>query len=1149
MRRRMFSLLLVLCMVLGITAVNASAAEATYEVTVKVAPTDANVKFYSDSDATTEITEGITDNGIVDGYHQYTLVAPEGLYSYRAWEGEQYLGGMEFNVPIDDEYASDGTLMGKGQVLTLKRVNFLTTNENITQIGDYTVHLIPQDLREAVNGTGYVNESGNVVCPIMVNAGGNALTYNMVIDINGELGNTYAAAAQQHLTFNPGTTSETREFAVDEVTWFTITAPAGAKAQMFQQYNNYNVKEILSDRTETLTDGTVKSYFATSGGSYVTYRVSMDNKITRAGFTSVSNKNLVFTFKDSENPKTTQTTAARIENSSLLNINSQNNLKMAVGETFRLRSFRAGWQIINTDTANIVIEPDFHYNIISGAEHITMTPVSELCTGNAGSGENSNWIDIKAVSAGTVILEVSYDAIQVDGDTSYPGLFGACDEDGKSVVVINIGTDNTNTLKITPVHGTHTVYTWDADFDRVYFQEETADFNFTTNMSGTVELSTDLGNSWTTVSQNEESVYEASGLVHGNNILRVTDGSNVQYQVVRASKLGVTVVNMTRTGDDTIVVGDTVRVLFSNIYSPVPKMSGIYNPGFGSGHKVAYNTPESVTATASGSQYGFAADNQYELVFTEAGTFNFTGGYIPANVMGDLLGGHRNLTDSGRGVNFNAGGSETNRCIMPDLNFEVIGMPVVKVTVASEPEGAAIEISDGSGNVIEANEDGTYSLEYGTYSYSLTMEGYVPEKGEFTVGGGDDATGEKTVTIAMRVVGGAIWDGSALTEPEKDENGVYLIGTGPELAWFASNHNNASAKLTADVSLGGYSVTISSYTGTFDGNGHYITDFNGSKSLFQQPRGGAVIKNLGISGTIQGSTGWIAPQGGFVSDMYGTSNDYTVENCVSRVNVSGEGPSGGIVAMAESQSFSSMPRIKNCYNTGTVIGTNGYPGGIGGIYDSNPIQYVENCYNIGNVGGTNGYGIEKTGRGTNKNNYTLLGAAANAGGTALIGDTLKTYASTLGDAYMDNPTSYNDGYPILKWEEPRARAVLQEDCIAELEAYEDGELFTAIAAEKLAQAIEDGKKAIADATSFAEVEEALAEAKATIDAIDPFEGATSLPGDVNGDGEMNLLDQFQLRKYMSDNSIDINQDNADINFDGTVNIQDLFALRKLLTAN
>ncbi|MBQ7873895.1 MAG: hypothetical protein IJ306_01850 [Oscillospiraceae bacterium] len=1119
-----------------------------YEVIVKAAPSGAEIKFYSGSDAETEITEGITDNGIVNGYHQYTFVAEEGMYSYRAWEGDQFLGGMEFEVPIDDEYASDGTLMGKGQVLTLKRVNFLTTSEHITKTDDYTVHLIPQDLKEAVNGTNYVNENGNVVCPIMVNAGGNALTYNLIIDVNGELGNTYAVSAQQHLTFNPGTTTETREFAVNELTWFTITAPAEAKVQMFQQYNNYNVKEILCSRTETLDDGTVKNYFATAGGQYITYRVSMDDKITRAGFTSVSNKDLVFTFKDNEDPKTTQTTALRIENSSLLNVNTQNNLKMSVGETFRLRSFRAGWQIINTDTANIMIEPDFHYNIISGAEHIRMTPVADKTTGNAGTGENTNWMDIEALSEGTVILEVSYDAIQISGDTSYPGLFGACGEDGKSVVVINIGSDKENTLEITPVHGTHKVEVWDAEFDRLYFFGETADFNFTSNMGGTVELSTDLGNSWKTVSQNGDGVYEAKGLVHGSNILRVTENGNVQYQVVRASRLGVTIVNMTRPGDETIVVGDTIRVLFSNIYTTVPKMSGIYNPGFGKGHAVTYTIPEGVTAKASGSQYGFAADNMIEIVFSEAGTFNFEDGYIHVTVLGDKLGGHRKLTDSGRGVNFNAGGSDSNRCIVPDISFEVIEMPVVNVTVKSDPEGASIEVTDKSGNVMEANEDGTYSLEYGTYNYSANMEGYVPEKGKFTVGEGEDSTGEKTVVITMRAVGGAIWDGSTKTEPAKDENGVYLIETGAELAWFASNHGNASAKLMADISLGGYSVTISSYTGTFDGNGHYITDFFGSKSLFQQPFSGAVIKNLGVSGTIKGDTGWHNPQGGIVSRLYGSNYDIRIENCVSRVNVTGEGPVGGIVGMAESGSFDSMPRIKNCYNTGTVTSTNGigYPGGIGGIYEGNPIQYVENSYNIGDVAGSKGYGIEKTGRGTNRNNYTLLGSAANAGGTALTSDAMKDIASSLGDAFMDNPTNYNDGYPILKWEEPRARAVLQEECIAELIAYEDGEFFTEIALEKLEKAIEDGKKAIMEAGSFAEVEEALENAKAAIDAIDPFEGTDALPGDVNGDGSVNVFDLIKLREYLLDSSADVSIENADLNYDGKVNIFDLIALRNRL---
>ena len=75
--------------------------------------------------------------------------------------------------------------MGKGQVLSLKRVNYFTTNTNITKAEDITLHLYPKDLNEAVSGTNYVAENGYVTAPIMINAAGNALTYQGFVDING----------------------------------------------------------------------------------------------------------------------------------------------------------------------------------------------------------------------------------------------------------------------------------------------------------------------------------------------------------------------------------------------------------------------------------------------------------------------------------------------------------------------------------------------------------------------------------------------------------------------------------------------------------------------------------------------------------------------------------------------------------------------------------------------------------------------------------------------------------------------------------------------------------------------------------------------------------------------------------------------------
>ena len=1106
-----------------------------YQVTVKVAPTEATVKFYSDSDATTEITENVYDDGTVDGYHQYTFVAPEGTYSYRAWEGEQFLGGMEFKVPIADEYASDGTLMGKGQVLTLKRVNFVTTSTKITNTDDYTLHLYPQDLSEAVNGTSYVNENGNVVAPIMVNAAGNALTYNCSVDVNGELGKTYAVTPMQNLTFSPGTTVQTQSFSVGNVTWYTITAPAEAKVQMFKQNNNFNVSEILVNRTEKLEDGQIKSYFATPGGNTITYRVSMQDKVTRAGY--ASSKDMVFTFEENEDPKSTTTTALRIENSSMLNINAQNNLRLDVGDTYRLRSFRAGWQIINTDTENIMIEPDFHYNIISGAEYINLVPVTDKCTGNAGSGMNANWIDIEAVSPGTAIVEVSYDAIQIGGSTSYPGTFGAVDPSRKSVVVITVGGAKENNLKITPINGTRTGSVWDAEFDTLYFADEAPNFTFKAAIGGAspemVEVSTDLGRTWKTVSTNADGIYEATNLSEGSNILKVTGGGDVQYQVVRASKLEVVVLNMTR-GGDTIIAGDSVRVIFSGIYTPVPKMSGIYNPVYGGNPtSVVYTVPDGASASNSGTQYGFAADNQYNLKFTDAGTYTFENGYITEAAYGDAPGNHRLLTDAGRGVNFNAMDSSRSGCIMPDLTFEVIEMPTVNVSVESDPEGAVSELKDASGNIIEANAKGTYDLDYGTYSYKLTMDGYVPARGKFTVGGNDRFIGKKTVTISMKPVGGAIWDGSTLTEPQKDSDGVYLIGTGAELAWYASNHGGASARLTADISLGGFGVSINSLQGTFDGNGHYITDLCGG-TLFVYPKSDSAIKNLGVEGEVTGS-------GGIVAHNNRANVKFTVEGCVFRGSVTGGNAVGGIVGNADMASTDG-PHIINCYNAGTVTGS-GYTGGISGHLNSAPFNYVKNCYNIGT---TSNYGVTLSGRGTNSNNYTLLGSSPNAGGSAVMADDLKTYASILGPAYMDNPTNYNNGYPILKWEESRALEYAKEEYSLELEEYRADEYFELTEVKARAQAIEDGKAAIAAATTLDEVQAALEQAKEVID-NNPAGEKMFIPGDTNGDGTMNLRDLIKLCKYMTDDSIALDMGNTDINRDGSVTLLDLIRLCKLVS--
>ena len=81
----------------------------------------------------------------------------------------------------------------------------------------------------------------------------------------------------------------------------------------------------------------------------------------------------------------------------------------------------------------------------------------------------------------------------------------------------------------------------------------------------------------------------------------------------------------------------------------------------------------------------------------------------------------------------------------------------------------------------------------------------------------------------MTKLGANPWDGATLTEPQKDGDGTYLIGTGAELAWYIdyltddANDRTVNARLIADIELAGYPFITGAYLyGTFDGAGHKI---------------------------------------------------------------------------------------------------------------------------------------------------------------------------------------------------------------------------------------------------------------------------------------------------------------------------------------
>lgn len=102
----------------------------------------------------------------------------------------------------------------------------------------------------------------------------------------------------------------------------------------------------------------------------------------------------------------------RDEANLIMNVSDKNVKNIDVDETFRLRAYRV-WEIINSDAGNIMIEPDFNYEILSGADNIDIEEVEDNRTNGKG-----NWLDIKGVKAGTAVIAVTYNAIDVDGTSS-----------------------------------------------------------------------------------------------------------------------------------------------------------------------------------------------------------------------------------------------------------------------------------------------------------------------------------------------------------------------------------------------------------------------------------------------------------------------------------------------------------------------------------------------------------------------------------------------------------------------------------------------------------------------------------------------------------------------------------------------------------
>ncbi|MEG2174413.1 MAG: DUF4430 domain-containing protein, partial [Oscillospiraceae bacterium] len=589
------------------TAVHSYAAlKDVSSITVKVGPSTADVRFYHNDGFAADGTDKLgmpalaVDKGVVDQYHQYMLITRRGTIGYRATEGAQTLGGMTFQVP-----AKVGGGMN-GDPISLRRNNLYTSTKldgtNYPTAAQYTVVVNDAQGKTATNGAPYQDDQ--TVYPVMLYAGGNTELYTFSYVPLGEYAKNWGVTQMGNRAMVGGTTAQYQSGTLHPLNDYTLTAPAGATVRVFTQMKNFYSPEIPEQSHTENSNGTTSHLFRlSSGAGALSYRVSMPEKITRTDFFAPTAGNTTVTFDAKENPSVRPQYDLSgypgnvAEDSMLLNISQDNFLTLEQGATFRLRAYRT-WQAVSGVVDNIMVEPDFHYNIVSGRDVIAVKPVK---SGNGNA--TGNWLDLEALKPGIAVIEITYDAVRVGNI-----LFGASDPVRKGRAIIRVGGPTETVSWGALASGSDGL--WDSELDTVYFYENSGTFQFKPVVSGTIKRVTCND---ATLSD-KEGVYTAA-IRPGNNTLCLETASGaVAYKQIRGAAVTLNVVKTT--GDPNFgafQVGDTVTLSFQGLYAPVPKLAGIYNPGFGNTQKITYFDKNGAKIQGKGAQYTFINDHAITL--------------------------------------------------------------------------------------------------------------------------------------------------------------------------------------------------------------------------------------------------------------------------------------------------------------------------------------------------------------------------------------------------------------------------------------------------------------------------------------------------------------------------------------------------------
>ena len=1083
MKKRILSLLLVFVMLLSLLPAGVLAAEGDVSVTLS-GMHDAQVKslkLYTYMDGVKGADDLLAAKEAADG--AYTIDLAPGAYWVDGYDANgDCNGGVSINVSSDSSS------------FKLQRMYQISVNPNSwVKDTDYTLSLRVTD----ASGAERKVEFGSAV-----NWG---KTYTSCLFVVGDTVSVTATPnAETYPNYNPATASKTPtmndslSLTCKEFVTVTVTAPKGSTIDA-GTLAKYYVFSFLEPFARSVEDGTATfhldkntDYFYRvrhpQGATYWNYvRLSADAAYTVTeedlGLTGDFSKSTIYHFENNVYDR------AGI----YLNINTKGYKNMAVGDTFELNSFRNWFAIESFMNAKVAL-PEMHYQVIdvngNASDVVTITP----------NALNSNVAVMEAKHEGTAIVLVTYDAMtHMAGQTSTAShRFSAIWPELTGVFVVNVGADgsaiqtNMNLDRMDAVIEKDEARQLDAEHDILFYTgTEGASYSFKPEAGCTVSvlrptvtaasMTYSGGFTNTGVTTAEDGTVTVSGLITGRNIIKVTKGGLSTYQVVTARGVSYKFVNaegteLTQEELAAIKPGDSVTIQFSNLISPKEKLSGAYNFNFSLYMQGPDGTFFKSDPGGNFGVYDFSGNPERQKLtvtipkFWAEETYTLSGAIKQAGWPGVPT--HRGITYAvGTNPGFDAPKTAGILSRLPEITIPVVKLDFLTGKLSFQDQnGTAIDrkdltvtLADSAGNGIAVAEDGTFKAYAEEYFYTVSGAGVEYATGSVTM----KEEGSNEFTITLQATAAGAWDGKTQTEPQTDENGVYQIGTGAELAWFVAKSKDAdvSGVLTADINLGKYAwLNISSSKKVvLDGASFEITGLNATAGLFAQIGSNSYIHDLTIRGAVsgKGSAGAIAgyasgtapkiancfnyavitSTGNNVGGLVGyTYQNAVIENCANFGAVTGGSSAGGIIG----GTVGNGSTITGCYNTAEISATGSKAGGIIGGTSSE--MTVTSCYNTGKISGTASGGIAGEVKGNVNWSGTVQGKitisscySTGEAGSAVFG-TVDTASSEISKCYYlntlnadANAEALNEadlkdadlsdafgpvcgGYPALRWQ-------------------------------------------------------------------------------------------------------------------------------------